>query len=444
MTNAVSLTDGTTTISLSSSSCFITSYNPTGPKWENGDPQLVTESVDFVIKDSSTAAVRTKLRAIENLLYQVQNRAVTRTGRRVYLLFQATDDAEAWRSEILNYSIVTGEDTAFSFSQFLLEMRLVVTRLPYWEGARTQIPLSNGNGTNNTAGLTLYNHNDGTTGHDNYLDIASSVVQGTLPAPIEIRLTNTTGGSRWFYNWYIGNSLFGTSFNHIVEGETAVPGYGTVAASASLSNGNYCTLTGSGWLVFRWEIPAAQLDMIAGRYVRILVAFSSLSSSDRNAQVSLLDWSGLGTQAKAPAVTLKGGDTVLQDAGVIALPATPFGSNWSTHLLQLKVKTPSSETVSVDFLQITPAENTLYRRLQQRGYSMAVNEAVVDDGIEGLTYYDSLSDGKRYPIYVPFLQPVHVWPDVAQRLLVLFDGGSRSVDWTATAKVWYRPRRTLL
>lgn len=444
MTNAVSLTDGTTTISLSSSLCFIMFYNPTGPKWENGIPQPVTESVDFAIKGSTTAEVRAKLRSIENLLFMVQNRNLTRTGRKVYIQFQATDDGAAYRSEILDYSLILGEDSAFSFSQFLLEARLTVKRNPFWEGARTQIPLSNGNGTNNTSGLSLRNHNDATAGHDNYLDIAADVVEGTLPAPLEIRLENASGASRGYQNWYIANSLFGTSFSHIIEGESAVSGYGTSAADPSMSNGNYCTLTGSGWLTFRWEIAGTQLDYLAGRYLRILVAFRTLSVNNRNAQVSLIDWAGLGTMAKAPAVVLQGGQEVIQDVGVISLPVTPYGSNWATHILQLKIQTPSSEEVGIDFLQITPAEPTLYRRLQQRGYTMPVGDAVVDDGIEGLTYYDSVADGKRYPIYVPFLQPVHVWPDAAQRILVLNDGLSRLVDWTLTAKAWYRPRRTLL
>lgn len=444
MANSVSLTDGTTTVSLSSAPCILMNFNPEGPDWRNGVPQPVTESIEFAIKSTTTALVRAKLREVENLLYQAQYRSRTRTGPKIYLMFQATDDAEAQRSEVLSYSITLGKDTAFSFSQFLLEVRLVLTRMPFWEGARTQIPLSNGNGTNNTAGLTVRNCNDGTAGDDNYMDIAVDVIAGSLPAPLEIRFANASGASRWYYNWHIANNIYGTGFTHIIEGETSLAGYGTSAVDAAMSNGNYITQTGAGWLYFRWTIPSAQLGYLAGRYVRVLASFRSLSSSDRTAQISLLDFAGLGTSAEAPMVILKAGDDFIQDLGILPIPAVPYGGQWSDHKLQLGVKTPSSEAVQVDFIQLTPAEPMLYRKLQQRGFQMVVGDAVVDDGIEGLTYYEDGTTFVRYPIYIPFLNPVHVWPDIAQRLLLLHDGLGQVPAWAVTAKAWYRPRRTLL
>ena len=44
---------------------------------------------------------------------------------------------------------------------------------------------------------------------------------GSLPAPLELRLVNTSGASRAYRNFRVANNTFGTGLAHILEGEDA-------------------------------------------------------------------------------------------------------------------------------------------------------------------------------------------------------------------------------
>lgn len=445
MAHALSLTDGTTTISLSSSGCLLTHYVPSGPESDAvGGYKPVTETIEFVITDTTTALIQTKLNAIERLLLLSNQRLLAGTGAKPYLVLRAHNEATDARSEILSYRLALDDDTAVAFVQLVLGVRLVVTRQPFWEGARVAIPLSNGNGSNVTSGLTVVNHDDATAGHDNWVNIAAANVVGSLPAPLELKLVNASGAPRAYANWYAANNIYGQALAHVIEGETIINGYGTVGSNADSSGGQYVTRTGSSWLAFRWNIPSATLDLLRGRYVRMLVRFRALSASDREVKATLYDYSGLSVLARSPTTIAKNGYAYIQDCGALPLPASAPGAAWATHVLELAVKTPTSEEVAIDFVQLTPTEPLLYRKLIQRGFTMPVGDAVVDDGIEGLTYYLDGATSLRYLTYVARGEPVHVWPGVDQRLLFLHDGSGQAIDWALTAQAWYRPRRTLL
>ena len=446
MANALSLTDGTTTISLSSSGCFLTHYVPDGPEMQpNGEYKPITETVEFVIQAASTALVQEKLNAIERLLTAVNRRIVNRTGAKPYLLFQVTGDAVAQRSELLGYRITLEADAAVSFAQLSLGVRLIVTRVPFWEGARTAIPLSNGNGAGVVSGLTVKNHDDGTAGNDNWCDIASASIAGSLPSPIEIRMENNTGANRTYRNFYVSNNPWGVALPHIIQGESVNPGYGTVYTDANCSNGNYVRQTGAGWVTFRWAIPTATLSILSGRYVRVLARFRTLGLPSRKAALWLWDPNSLVPLSRSPNTLLRYGATEVQDCGALAIPAVGYSQGWDSVNLELGIFTPSSESVEIDFIQLTPTEPTLFRRLTQvAGYLQPVPDAVVDDGIEELSYYEDGVTSLRYPIYVSRNEPVHVWPGVDQRLLILHDGTGHVPAWTLSVKAWYRPRRTLL
>ncbi len=178
--------------------------------------------------------------------------------------------------------------------------------------------------------------------------------------------------------------------------------------------------------------------------MRILARFRTLGSSDREVKVTLYDNSGLVVLALSPAVVAKTGNIYIQDCGALPLPAGGFSTSWDTHVLEIAVKTPGSEEAAIDFLQLTPTEPLLYRKLIQRGMQMDIGDAVVDDGIEDLVYYLDTVTSLRYLIYVARSEPVYVWPGVDQRLLFLHDGLAQAITWALTVQAWYRPRRTLL
>ena len=177
--------------------------------------------------------------------------------------------------------------------------------------------------------------------------------------------------------------------------------------------------------------------------MRILARFRTLAGVSIPLKLTLMDSAGLSVVADPPPITTDSrGAAIIHDCGAIPVPAADFSSGWSDHTLQLSLYAASSITVDVDFLQLTPTEPLSYQKITQRGYSVPNGASVVANGTDGLVYYDS--GGVRYPIYVAYGEPVHVWPGVNQRLYILQDGSGQSISWTMTARAWYRPRRSTL
>ncbi|HRA67181.1 MAG TPA: hypothetical protein PL187_14230, partial [Caldilinea sp.] len=151
MPHTLSLTDGTTTVSLTTSGIALTNYTPNTPK--NG--AAITEPIRVLFYGDTTADMQGKINAIERLFSIAERRLMSGAGARVFLQFQPIGDATNWRSEVLSGTVMLDSDALTVFGQAKLQAEIVLVRAPFWEGARTQIPLTNPNGSNNTAGLTI-------------------------------------------------------------------------------------------------------------------------------------------------------------------------------------------------------------------------------------------------------------------------------------------------
>jgi hypothetical protein len=444
MPHTLSLTDGSTTVSLTTNNCILGHYVPGTPK-RTGPGELdygdVTESIEVTFTGASAAAAQSTINSVERLLLAAARRQNLGVGSRIFLQFQPIGDATQWRSEVRVGDVNLGDRSMVTFGQAKIEASIILTRVPHWEGSRTQIPLTNANGTNNTAGLTIYNHDDAQAGHDNFATIAASAIDGVLPSPLEIQLQNTSGANRGYTNFYLANNYFSTGLAHILEGENRVSG-GTVGPGGSdfsnYSNGQYTRLTGTAFTC-TWNISSAILQQIRGRYMRLLAKMDWLTGGDVWVKPVLKDYYGLVTLYAGPEVKLSLlTDSLLQDLGVIPLPVGG-DSSWAQLRLSLEFRAGSSQTLDIDYVQLTPADPLCWRDIAQRGMEVQNNDYVVDDGIEGLTYL--IEGGANHPIYAPIGTPLHVFPGVAQRLYVLCDGVGTSPIWTMKIKAWYRPRR---
>jgi len=446
MTNALSVTDGTTTISLYSSGVALTLYMPKSPEFDAaaGDYKSVTESIEFMIIDTTTANVQAKLAALDRLLQGAQ-RAQAGRAARVYLHFQAGSDAAAWRSEVLDYRLELGEDAAVGLYQLRLECRLLVVRRHYWESTTlTTLPLSNGAGSNVTTGLTIYNHDDAGAGHDNWAQIAAVDATGVLPAGCQVRLTNAVGAARTYSKIYLALNAFSDpgNFTHILEGESRASGGTVVSDATTYSNGQALQFTiGSGvtpgTTTFVWTLSAATLQDAAGRAFRLLARFVGGSGTTtcyaevRAANGTSVLWRG-DTVAMPD---LYGG---LLDLGVVPLP--PGGYSIAYGALTLALTFTGVALRYLDFIQLTPMDAfTLIECVAP----CANGETVVADSIEDRQYivsgsaelgYASASGGSL------LLQP-----GVINRLIVLQEnltGTNRGeIGETFTVIVRYRPRR---
>jgi hypothetical protein len=446
MTNTLSVTDGTTTISLTSSGVVLTSYMPKAPDFDAATDTYkdVTEPVEFLIADTTTANVQAKLAALDVLL-QGARRAQNGRGARVYLHFQAGADSAAWRSEILDYRLELGEDAAVGLYQARLECTLIIVRRFYWESTTlTTLPLTNGNGTDVTTGLNIYNHDDSGTGNDNWVQIASTDVTGVLPAGCQVRLTNNIGASRTFTKIYLALNAYSdpANFSHILEGESRASG-GTVVSDATYySNGQALAIAlGSGVTpstsTFTWTLPAATLQDAAGRPFRLLARFAGgLGTTTVYAEVRAANGTSVLWRGDSVALPdLYGG---LTDLGVVPLP--PGGYSTAYGALTLALTFTGVASRYLDFLQLTPMDAFV---LLECMAPCAHGESVMYDSIDDRQYI--LSGTAELGYVTASGGNLLLQPGVVNRLIVLqgnSTGTNRGEIYEMfTVLVRYRPRR---
>lgn len=439
MPHALSLTDGITTVSLSTTNVILEYFVPKTPK-RFGPGELdfapVEEAIEVACTGISTTAIQTIYNGVQILLLAAARRQASGIGARVFLQYQPIGDATLWRTEVLDGDASLADSAMTTFGSLIMKARLLIRRRPWWEGVRTQIPLTNGNGTNNTSGLSILNHDDSGGGHDNYVGISASSVAGVLPTPLELSYTNTNGTTVSINSFYLANNRFDVSFSHMIEGEDSTSG--TTGSTASASSGQYLILSGTGTLSASFALSASLLQKTEGRFVHLLARMPFLSSSPIYARAEIRDGNGLVILAAGREVTLSS-TSLLQNLGTLPLPPGGYNTAYGALTLRLLFRVAVSSTINLDYVQLTPADELCYRYILALDTGHENNCILVDDGIEGVTY-KTLS-GNNSPIYAPWGRPLHVFPGVNQRIYTLFDGVGATIARTLSVKAFYRPRR---
>jgi hypothetical protein len=435
MANVFTLTDGTTTISLNAGSYLTTSYKMATP--DSRDPDHATETLEVLISGASLSAIQTNVRAVELLLEAAKRRFTNQSGPRIFFTVQWDGEGSAWRAEVTDGRLET-EEAPDQLRRGRVETALILTRGPF-EGDEVQLTLTNANGTNNTAGLVIWNHNDGGAGHDNWASIDAAEVGGTLPAPVRVRFVSNISGSRYWRGWWISTNPYTdqANFTHVIEGEDRVTGYGTITANATCSGGNYNSLSVTTSGQMQWDISAADVARAGGHPFRILARFHGSNNNLNYAQACIYDATGF--------VELLSGDLVqsdtygVMDLGVLRIPPDVYATGYGAVRLILKLYVTGTKTITLDYIQLMPADTT--RMMVQRGMTHVLNTENGFDESEGRAYGGTAAAGT--PIYIMKGAPLLLEPGKTQRLYLLVTdstGGSDIADnWTMQA--WYRPRR---
>ena len=435
MAHALSITDGTTTFSLSTTNAYLQLYVPVEP--QPGELS-VSETVELTFYAASASAMQTAIQTLQRLLDGIRRRQAWGVGPAVYLNFQPDGDATTWRSEMLDARLEYGEDTLSVYPQAKMPATLVLQRAPYWEGALTQIPLTNSSASNNTSGITIYNHDDSGTNHDNYVQIAAADVGGSLPAPVKLELTNGTGSTQNWKQIWMANNAFSdpANFTHILEGETQVAG-GTTGSNSDSSASAYATITINTQDTHQWTLSAALLQDAQGYDFHMLTRFRSVNGTvyirpailDSSGSYAL--WTGDETQ-----VTIT--SDAIVDLGVCPLPPGGYSTAYGAQRLYWALRSASSVVVQTDFIAFFPA-NT-FRKLRMLS-TTANGVKVTDDQPEGRAY--SVASSAETPNIAVSGMPLTVWPNTLQRIYVLWSyfDLSASISTTMSVKAWYRPRR---
>ncbi len=136
MAHALSITDGTTTFSLSTTNSYLTLYVPT--EAQPGE-QSVTETVELMFYAASASAMQTAIQGLQRLLDGIRRRQQWGVGPVVYFQFQPDGDATTWRSEMLDARLEYKDDTLSVFPQAKMPASLLLQREPYWEGRERQV-----------------------------------------------------------------------------------------------------------------------------------------------------------------------------------------------------------------------------------------------------------------------------------------------------------------
>ncbi len=350
---------------------------------------------------------------------------------------------DVFRSEILVGRVeIPSQSLAPNLSSGAMEVNITWKRRWFWEDTTLRaIPLTNSNGTSNVTGLTVWNHDDAGTGHDNWVDIAAANVTGVIPAPARLELTLNQDAA--LYKICIGHNVQASpsSFSHILEGENSV-GIGSNSSDANASNGQWRDVSWgtavSDLQIFQWNLTAAQLAYAAGNYFRVLARVKD-HAAGQFVRVGLW-WptdTPLSRLVAAEEVEMKG--LSMEDWGIIQIPPFALPSSASLALI-VELRAANSGYCKLDFLQLTPIDS--WRQIRQVGYTLEDTDTYIDEG-NGLAYVQD-SGGLQYPIIMADGDPIMLWPGRNQRLYFLATGSttnSMNPAWTFDVKAWYRPRR---
>jgi hypothetical protein len=455
MAHTISITDGTTTITLTPANGYrVEGYTPKAPEstLSGAVPlaqasradlaETVAETIDLWPTAATTAAMQTKITELDRLLDTARRFQQTGIGTRVYWQLQPDGDAVTWRSELIDARLDSQEDLLKYWPNATVPMNLFILRRGFFEGALTAIPLTNANGSNSTAGLTVWNHDDAGTGHDNYVAIAAGDVTGSLPAPVVLELTNNAGATKQYQQFHIATNVFATpaTLTPVIEAEsTVVSGYGTTAADAACSNGNYVTKAGNGSWQMQFDLSATIMQKCAGNDFHIFARFRNAFTA--YIRPSIYDSSAI--------VQLRRGDETqvtvlaqaLTDLGVLPIPPGGYSAAWGAGRLVLDFRTDSSQTCELDYFLLMPALS--FRRLTTIK-TIADNGIVTDDPINDRAY--ATISSVEYPYVIRRGNPVKVWPNRAQRLYFAWSlaDHSAAITETVSVKAWYRPRRVIV
>ena len=400
------ITDGVTTVILNDDN-----GTPTAPLLgaryfprDTGTGATVTETADVAF-NGDNALLKTKANTIERLLDQAKYSHLPT----VYVEYHHQITGYPYRSPIVGGRVTWSEERplreVYQGSAFGV-MSVVFERANYWESTLSIY-----------LGVTVIKN--GNTGQYNYMSLPD--IQGTLPAPLLVQMTNNNGTSLATSKFYLATDLgIGFSSNqHMLSGSSfSWPGATTHSTR-----------------LFTAAIPAALLEKTQGEQMHILAGFSSLVASNLYLRAGIYTSIG-GIHILAHAGNEKEvGPRKLINLGVLPIP--PGGVANADVALALTGYSTTSGSATLDFIQVVPAKNAL--ELTQTGYNLTASAFIYDDGIEQESYYGT--GGNRYNIINRSGGPIMVYPGRTNRLFILFDeGGSFNQGRNLLVNVNYRPR----
>jgi len=458
---AVALADSNLT-SLSTAGALLLEYTPGTPglaleeaeaSGDGGEVlgvalRNVTESCRIMFYDHGGVTAEERLRAVEGLFRAAERRQMTGLGLRVYVRRLLDGESVAWFSELLAGRIGLGAGTlAYDLGNNQVEATLVWTRRFYWEyGELTSAALTNGNGSDVTTGLRVWNHDDAGAGHDNWAAIgglASAVqVEGVLPTPAIISLTSTrgTGESMPYSQVWLGLAHREPDLEAL---QVLLEASGVPDAACSGGEKLLATLTASHTLIATWTLSYGQLYVMRGAWFQALLRCAGTVAAAVKLRLKLEVPAAGGYTTIWTGPEVQGNATGLLSLGAVQLPPTlQEEGEVGPLVLQLYGRQTGGGSLPVDFVQLTPTQSL--RKLETLNYDYLAGDVLWDD--ENGSLYVRSALGLKKPLVSALGGPLMLVPGQMHVLYLLAGSadGAAAIDMQFDLAVKYRQRRITL
>jgi hypothetical protein len=418
---------GTETINLTDrSTAIMTDFKPGKSPVEVKEVELFAD----VIMIGTRATIQTNKDKIDAILSCARRAQLDLSLTKIYVEVE-TDGTNYLRSEIVDGKLETDSNFFDRVARNYAPVRLWLKRKNYWEGAEAQIPLTNENGTDNTAGLAVYNTNDMTgtapTKRVNYVKMLAASVTGAIPTPPRIEITNTyDNGTARVSNIWMGLSIDDATYPLVWFIDQ------TMTLNTTASTEQQIKLT---------SLSTAFLNGANGAHYRVFTKCSSPIQDLRlNAALYFPDTVALTPMQKAPEVVM--GYASIIDLGTLQIPPwLPTIKNQAPVGLYIGGRRTGGFNITLSDVFLFPAN--AFRQLIPRGYGIAYTIRLVDDGITDTVWTDGWGAGGKTGHYSGYGEPIKLTPGKDQRLLFLNNTMTSGIDdaQTMSLKVYYRPRR---
>ena len=385
----------------------------------------------------SDDTVSDTIRSIERVVDLARQGSLGSLGDRVYLLIKFDHDALWWRSQILAAQW-SGPRAVNEIWKNYATGTIALTRRYFWETERMQaVEITSGTTTTATTGYaTVYNSDDAHATQRNWFQIAAAQVIGSLPAPAKISIKNTSGATRGATSFFLGNYVF-----------TNPAANDPIFRDDEATFSDTTPAIGDEHWISAWNIATSNIvDDFKGQFGRFVVAWTTTPNISTLVRAAI-NYNSLFDMALGEQV-LGSPQMFVQDLGALPIPPSQWSDGMGTNLkFILKAKATAADTIDVNWLQIFPSGQGRYRVLHGLiPLSFGSNDELIDDGPNGTVYaIDAILGGAKVPLYRPMYEPIHLWPNVAQRFrLIVSGGGSFEAGQPWGVSVSYRPRRLTL
>jgi hypothetical protein len=414
----------------------------------SGEP-FVQEVIDIQLKGTSSQ-ISSSISKLEMIIQRALLYENVAYASPQYLRFQLTAGGDYYYTPITNIYLGTNPAGYLTISTGSKVISIYYTRPNYFDGPKTQLPLTGKAGTVNPPNwYPLVNHTDSGTGHGSTVLIDKANFATDLPAPLRFEYFFNSSGSANLRDLFVG------VFNHAsYTGDTPFFAYynslsgGTAYASASAIQGYYdrFTWTSGSWTqITTYLIDTAFIAYFDGASFRpIIHLFNTHAYTDLYLRVQIERYGDVLYRSEPIYATPGYGYIILPP---IELPPNYLLREVDPARLQVCIyglrMSGSATTLDIDCLTIFPLS---YAATFYGFINMIYEQTLIDDSFRNrfniLTGYTSGESVAQARVGGPLM----LFPNSHSRMFFYCanDTNLMPIAYLADLKVYYYPRLRLL